>query len=87
MTSDEGTLVSAAVYGNHLYIAETPIKNGKLVVHAADFNALLKMEDRDCPDWQKHEIPLDPSVTKHVKMDGAMVKLFTNKIKNTFAKQ
>ena len=79
---DDGKqLVSSTVYGQHLYVAETPISDGGvLTLHATDVNALLAMKDDDTPHWVKHSIALDQSVKDHVNdMSRASVNLFSAK--------
>ena len=75
-------LTSAVIYGQHLYIAETPATNRKLVLHATNFNDLLLLDQEDAPIWNTHSLPMNQSVTKHIGDTAASVSLFITKLNN-----
>ena len=81
---DRKQLTSATVYGQHLYVAETPISDvGVLTLHATDVNALLAMKDDDTPHWAKHSIALDQSIKDHVNdMSRASVNFQHKSVKS-----
>ena len=80
---DDGKqLVSATVYGQHLYVAETPITDGVLTLHATDVNALIELKDYDTSLWVEHTITMDKSVMDAIAPQSARVALVTTKIRN-----
>ena len=69
-------LASAAIYGEHLYVAETPATGGEVILDTTDFNDLLQLDSDDSPQWEKRLVGC------HVDAKDASVSLFTTKLKN-----
>ena len=76
------TSTSAAIYGEHLYVAQSPVTDGTIVLHVTDFSALLQLDNNDAPVWTKHVITLDQQVWSHIAASEASVSLFTTKQRN-----
>ena len=76
------TCTSATIHGDRLFVAQSPITDGVVVLHATDFNALLQLDNGDAAVWTKHVITLDQQVWKHIAASEASVSLFSTKQKN-----
>ena len=74
---DQGkTLASAAIYGQHLYIAQVPKVRAKLVLHSTSFDELMTLNMGDYPDWSRYSLTV-------FGPDTSAVSLFTSKWANS----
>ena len=82
-------LCSATIYGQHLYIAETPLTNNQLKLHVTDFNQLVKLEDDAAPVWSSKIVQINNSVRDHFgnNLDNNItVQLTSKQVKNALNK-
>ena len=84
VTSAGKQLSSATIYGQHLYIAETPLTNNQLKLHVTDFNQLVKLEDGATPVWSSKIVEISNSVRDHFgNFNDVKIKLSSKQMKNT----
>ena len=77
-------LCSATIYGQHLYIVETPLTSNQLKLHVTDFNQLVKLKDGAAPVWSSKIVEINNSVRDHFgNFNNVKIKLSSKQMENT----
>ena len=77
-------LSSATIYGDKLYMAETPLTSNKLKLHVTAFVPLMELEDGATPVWTSKIVGINKFVFDHFgNFNGVKIKLSSKQMKNT----